>query len=117
MVWPTVHDELQAFLGLLPLLESRWDLPWSEVVTATDASLDGWGCCQCSMIWGEVASIGRVPELTRFRRTDAPGAREAAAAAIDALLERESLAAAVDTEAVLAALPGCSDSAQWALDH
>eukprot|EP00972_Heterocapsa_arctica_P009366 1378911-Heterocapsa_arctica.AAC.1 len=61
--------------------------------------------------------MGRVPELARFRRTDAPGAREAAAAAIDALLERESLAAAVDTEAVLAALPGCSDSAQWALDH
>ena len=116
MVWPTVRNELQAFLGLLPLLESRWDLPWSEVVTATDASLDGWGCCQYNMDSDEVADMGRVPELARFRRTDAPGAPESAAAAIDALLEHDDLVNTVDTEAVLRSLPGCGGSDHWALD-
>ena len=27
-VWPTVRAELQAFLGLLPILQAPWHLPW-----------------------------------------------------------------------------------------
>ena len=41
--WPSVRLELQSFLGLLPLLRSPWALDWSEIITATDASLSGWG--------------------------------------------------------------------------
>ena len=76
-VWPEVRAELEAFRGLLPLLEADWDLRWDDVVTATDAAPDGYG--ECTSTWGGLvaAEHGRVRERARFRRT-AGGARQRA---------------------------------------
>ncbi|CAK0892102.1 unnamed protein product, partial [Prorocentrum cordatum] len=63
VVWPTVRQELQAFIGLLPLVRAPRDLPWCGPVVATDASLEGWGHCRCALTADAVASVARVPEV------------------------------------------------------
>jgi len=68
VIWPSVRQELQSFKDILPLLESDWELPWNERVTATDSS--GYGYGECVSDWGadEAARHGRLPERARFRR-------------------------------------------------
>eukprot|EP00959_Pyramimonas_sp_CCMP1952_P370600 7761902-Pyramimonas_sp.AAC.1 len=82
VAWPTVRQELQAFIGHLPLVRAPWDLPWCRAVVATDASLEGWGRCRCVLTAKAVASIARVPEVSRFRRIHSLGARATASAAL-----------------------------------
>jgi hypothetical protein len=82
VVWPTVRLELQAFIGLLPLVRAPWDVRWCETIVATDASLEGWGHCRCALTAKAVATIARTSEVSRFRRVHNVGAREAASAAL-----------------------------------
>eukprot|EP00959_Pyramimonas_sp_CCMP1952_P161139 3369678-Pyramimonas_sp.AAC.1 len=66
-MWGSVRAEFTAFLGLMPLSIASWELPWSGVVDASDASEGGWG--SCPTWWGaEVAALhGRVPERSRCK--------------------------------------------------
>lgn len=65
--WPTVIEELQGFLGVMPLLSSGWWLPWSSGVHLFDASLHGCGACYSESSSEAVAAVGRVPEKSRHR--------------------------------------------------
>ena len=40
-LWNSAREELFSVFGLVYFLQSSWRLPWSRVVTATDASLSG----------------------------------------------------------------------------
>ena len=78
MFQPSVASELRAFCGLMPLLRSEWSRPWNEVVTVSDASEEGFGVCADRLDRQAVASIGRVSERDRFRRSGGHSARESA---------------------------------------
>ena len=66
-MWPSVRDELQAALGLLPLCYSELDVPWHEEIFAYDACPSGMGVV--SAVWDlkDVASVGAVNEKARFK--------------------------------------------------
>ena len=55
--WPSAKREFEIFAGLLPMLVADLRQPWSQVVTVTDASLQGYGICEkefpedCSAGW------------------------------------------------------------------
>ncbi|CAE7664021.1 unnamed protein product, partial [Symbiodinium necroappetens] len=84
-LWISVRQELQAFLGLLPLCTADWAREWNDLVSASDASLSGYGVCTRKLSRDIVGGIGRVPERERFRRGPALGAR--ASALVDTALE------------------------------
>ena len=75
-LWESARRELEAFLGLMPLLRSDWARPWATEVSATDASLSGYGACSSEWDRQEVARHGRVSERSRFRTPGAENARE-----------------------------------------
>ena len=77
-LWPTVRQELQAFRGLMVFLHADWGRPWNPYVSASDASLQGFGVI--SAIWSRdgVAKVGRNLESSRFRKEGCHSAREAA---------------------------------------
>ena len=77
-LWATVRQELQAFLGPLPLCYADWTREWNTLVSASDASLGGFGICTRQLPKDLVGSIGRVPERERFRRGPTLGARATA---------------------------------------
>jgi len=77
-LWPSVVDELRCFAGLIIMLVSSWWGPWNKLVTASDASLDGYGMTEAMCTYDEVASVGRTRERDRFLCDDAVGARERA---------------------------------------
>ena len=41
-LWDSVREELEAFRGILPLLQSSWTAQWAELVSASDAGPPGW---------------------------------------------------------------------------
>ena len=75
-LWPTAREELEAFLGLMPLLRSDWTLQWCQTPVASDASEDGYGICIGTWPTGETAKAGRNPERARFRKLGGAGARQ-----------------------------------------
>lgn len=78
-LWPSAREEVRRFVGALVLARTDWDLQWSPHVTATDASLFGFGICSATWPRQEVAKAGRVPERSRFKAAlpgEKPGARE-----------------------------------------
>ena len=77
-LWASVREELQTFLGLLPLCYADWSREWNTMVSASDASLSGFGVCARKLSRELVGAIGRVPERERFRRGPTLGARAAA---------------------------------------
>ena len=42
-IWKSVRSELQAFLGIMPMLQYRWDAQWSPNILCSDACLGGYG--------------------------------------------------------------------------
>ena len=44
-LWDSVRAELRAFAALLPLCTAEWGRGWSPLVSASDASLHGYGVC------------------------------------------------------------------------
>eukprot|EP00438_Fugacium_kawagutii_P012897 Skav204571 [mRNA] locus=scaffold2218:197091:209588:- [translate_table: standard] len=62
--------ECTIFSGILPLLVADMRRPWSENVSATDASPEGWGICERHLPQHLVHSCGRWHERWRYRRLD-----------------------------------------------
>ena len=77
-LWKAVDLELRAFRALLVVIGSDWTTQWSSLVTATDASLSGFGIATSWWPRSVVTSCGRVSERTRFRRRGPVQARESA---------------------------------------
>ena len=78
-LWPSAREEVLHFAGALVFARTEWSLQWSPHVTATDASLYGFGICTARWPRGEVAKAGRVLERSRFKAVlpgEKPGARE-----------------------------------------
>ena len=77
-LWPFVIEELAAFGDGIFLLEQSWTRQWNQLVGCGDASLTGYGICHSWWPKLEVASVGRISERSRFRRTQFHSARDAA---------------------------------------
>ncbi|CAK0824653.1 unnamed protein product, partial [Prorocentrum cordatum] len=67
VLWPTVRDELNCYLGIMVMLESSWTRQWAPVVYSSDASLCGYGVAEACFGAEAVAEVGRVSELARWR--------------------------------------------------
>ena len=80
-MWDTVRDELRAFAGAMIFCRADWGRPWNTLVSASDASLEGYGVCTAHWPRSKVAATGRVQERSRFRRVGSHKARESALAA------------------------------------
>ncbi|CAK0791289.1 unnamed protein product [Prorocentrum cordatum] len=89
VLWPTVRDELNCYLGIVVMLESSWTRPWTPVVYSSDASLHGYGVAEACFGTETVAEIGRVSELARWR-LGAGLARQHAFECAGFLLDRET---------------------------
>ena len=70
--WPSVVEELRVLRGLMPFLSSDWWLRWDLLVSASDASSNGYGCrprcgrmkCQAGRCESETGSaIAELPLL------------------------------------------------------
>ena len=61
------REEVRRFVGALIVARTDWTLEWSPHVTATDASLHGFGICTANWPRSAVAQAGRVPERSRFK--------------------------------------------------
>ncbi|CAK0873971.1 unnamed protein product [Prorocentrum cordatum] len=94
-LWASAQQELLWVRSLLPCIVSEMGKPWSQTVTAYDAS--PWGCGVVETEWGpeEVASHGRLSERARFR-----GPLAAAGAPRDRTMEAE-VAQAPDAALIL----------------
>ena len=57
-------------------LQSSWRLPWSRIVTASDASPTGYAVCIGKWPQQKVAQHGRVLERSRFKRNPGSSARD-----------------------------------------
>ena len=68
-LWESARRECRIFLGVLPLLVGDMRRVWSDNVTCTDASPEGFGICERSMNISRVSDIGRWQERWRFKRT------------------------------------------------
>ena len=66
-LWNSAREELDAFLGAMVFIEADWGQPWTPYVYASDASLQGFGVSQSFWSLQDVAAVGRVPELSRYR--------------------------------------------------
>eukprot|EP00438_Fugacium_kawagutii_P002019 Skav214231 [mRNA] locus=scaffold1133:6956:10370:+ [translate_table: standard] len=62
------RQECLIFAGLIPLLFADVKRPWSEVLTCSDASPDGYGICECRVGVDTARQLGRWNERWRFRR-------------------------------------------------
>lgn len=62
--------ECLIFAGILPLLVADMRRPWSDNVTATDASPEGWGICERHLPEALVGDCGKWHERWRYRRLD-----------------------------------------------
>ena len=103
-LWNSVKDELRAFAGLMVFLESDWKRGWNTLVTSSDASEKGFGVCTSHWTSQQVAVAGRVPEKSRFRRTESHRARESALGAAGFYQESSTgkwLAGEIDSEEYL----------------
>ena len=61
VLWDSCEQELLAFRGLLPQLQSSWDMPWSSTAYCFDVA--------------ELRGLGRVRERDRFRKESSIAAR------------------------------------------
>ncbi|CAK0895503.1 unnamed protein product, partial [Prorocentrum cordatum] len=66
-LWASAREELVAFVGAMVFIEADWGQPWAPYVYASDASLHGFGVSQSLWSTADVAAVGRVPEVSRYR--------------------------------------------------
>ena len=64
------QSECKIFIGILPLLVANLRRQWADVITATDASPEGWGICERDCDCSFVAQMGRWHERWRYKRLD-----------------------------------------------
>ena len=72
--WSSCREELACFMGTMVLIESDWARGWMPEVYSADASLSGYGIATACWEGHDVASVGRVHEMSRWR-LGASGAR------------------------------------------
>ena len=65
---PSEANECRVFAGLVPLLVSNMKMPWSPIITCTDASPTGYGVCEYEAGVDVARQLGRWQERWRFRR-------------------------------------------------
>ena len=68
-LWPSARREFQIFSGLLPILVADLRKTWSDKVTVSDASPDGYGICEGAFSTEEVGKAGRWQERWRYKRS------------------------------------------------
>ncbi|CAK0910262.1 unnamed protein product, partial [Prorocentrum cordatum] len=66
-LWTSAREELVAFVGAMVFIEADWEQPWTPYAYASDASLHGFGVSQPLWSTADVAAVGRVPEVSRYR--------------------------------------------------
>ena len=67
-LWSSVQRELETAASLLLLVESRFDLPWSTLVTVSDAAVHGCAVFEAEWSKEDVEAVGRISERWRFRK-------------------------------------------------
>eukprot|EP00435_Cladocopium_sp_Y103_P070321 s689_g35.t1 len=67
-LWDSAARECRVFMGLLPLLVGDMRRPWSNTVTCTDASPEGYGICERSLDIDVINNIGLWQERWRYKR-------------------------------------------------
>lgn len=70
-LWSTAATEFAMMSALLDICYADLRRPWSQEITASDASLSGTGVCGTCWSHDDVAQVGRQRELWRFRAEDA----------------------------------------------
>ena len=74
-------------MGLMIGMEALWTLGWSREVTATDASMTGWGVAVSRWDQSAVAACGRLNEKRRFKCLAAREAQRHALVEVDVSLK------------------------------
>ncbi|CAK0849207.1 unnamed protein product, partial [Prorocentrum cordatum] len=67
LLWPSVRQELQNAMHIMPLLAVQFDMPWSGLVTCSDATLRGYAVQEADFPVSEVKQVGRWSERWRFK--------------------------------------------------
>ena len=78
MLWESVRQELTNAMHVLPLLAVQFDLPWSGLVTCSDATLRGYAVQEADFPVADVRRVGRWSERWRFKVEGASRARDRA---------------------------------------
>eukprot|EP00438_Fugacium_kawagutii_P005650 Skav219567 [mRNA] locus=scaffold886:113683:117079:- [translate_table: standard] len=76
ILWDSVVTELRVFRGLMIYLHSDWWRGWNNLVSASDASLEGFGVSTSYWNRKEVAEAGRTVERARFKKAASTAARD-----------------------------------------
>ena len=66
-LWITARAELKAFVGVMILMEADWARPWLPGVLASGAFLSGYGVAQSFWNPSDIAAVGRIPGVRRWR--------------------------------------------------
>ena len=64
-LWISACAELEAFVGIMILIEADWVWPWLPNILASD--FFGHGVAQGFCNPSDVAAVGRIPEVKRWR--------------------------------------------------
>ncbi|CAK0855216.1 unnamed protein product, partial [Prorocentrum cordatum] len=78
LLWPSVRQELQNAMHIMPLLAVQFDMPRSGLVTCSDATLRGYAVQEADFPVSEVRQVGRWSERWRFKVEGAGRPREPA---------------------------------------
>ena len=76
-LWISARAELEAFIGVMILIEADRIRPRFPCVLASDASLSGFGVAQSFWSISDVSAVGRIPEVRRWRCGAVPARRHA----------------------------------------
>eukprot|EP00959_Pyramimonas_sp_CCMP1952_P044938 938886-Pyramimonas_sp.AAC.1 len=66
-LWESCREELLAFRGLLPMIDSDWWLPYDRWVQCSDASESGYGISGSPWDLESFTAVGRCRERRRFK--------------------------------------------------
>lgn len=61
-LWPAVRRELEAFRGLMIYLQADWWRPWNNLVSSSDASLEGYGVSTAFWDPSDITAFPHAPE-------------------------------------------------------
>ena len=100
-LWPSVRKELAHPRSLLPMAFIDVGRPWSSLLTATDASLSGFGVCERRVDSNVLASVGRHAEKWRYDAEDIVKPRDVLLGCTDAALVSGELNATAEASVVL----------------
>ena len=105
-LWNSVRAELALVRAILPLLTCSLDAPWDHTLTATDASLTGYGVTERKLDSTTIGKWGRVSERWRYDCEDAVSARAHALNRVLEKKEAEDIAKALMNNTPFCEIPG-----------